>query len=147
MAELLVLNGPNLNLLGTREPKHYGETSLAVIEERLVQLAGEAAYSVAFLQSNAEHEVIDRIHRAATDGTRFIVFNPAAWTHTSIALRDALAAVALPFIEVHLSNVYAREGFRRQSYFSDMAHGVITGLGPLGYELALAAAISHLQSR
>ncbi|MDA8390128.1 MAG: 3-dehydroquinate dehydratase [Gammaproteobacteria bacterium] len=118
-----------------------------MIEDRLAQLAAETSYSIAFLQSNAEHEMIERIHRAATDGTRFIVFNPAAWTHTSIALRDALAAVALPFIEVHLSNVHAREAFRRHSYFSDLAHGVITGLGPLGYELALTAAISHLQSR
>ena len=147
MAELLVLNGPNLNLLGTREPKHYGETSLAVIEDRLAQLAAETSYSIAFLQSNSEQEAIERIHKAASDGTRFIVFNPAAWTHTSIALRDALSAVGLPFIEVHLSNVHAREAFRRHSYFSDIAQGVITGLGVLGYELALTAAISHLQSR
>ncbi len=146
MAELLVLNGPNLNLLGTREPGHYGAVTLAVIEDRLAQLAAETAYSIAFLQSNGEREMIERIHRAATDGTRFIVFNPAAWTHTSIALRDALAAVGLPFIEVHLSNIHAREKFRQRSYFSDIALGVITGLGALGYELALTAAISHLQS-
>ncbi|MHB8254115.1 MAG: type II 3-dehydroquinate dehydratase [Acidiferrobacter sp.] len=147
MAELLILNGPNLDLLGAREPRHYGETSLAVIEGRLTILAAETAHSIAFLQSNAEHELITRIHEAATDGTRFIVFNPAAFTHTSIALRDALSAVGLPFIEVHLSNVYSREPFRHHSYFSDIAVGVISGLGALGYELALTAAISHLQSR
>jgi len=147
MAELLVLNGPNLNLLGTREPRHYGEASLGVIEERLAVLAREASRSIAFLQSNAEHELIARIHEATTDGTRFIIFNPAAFTHTSIALRDALSAVGLPFIEVHLSNIHGREPFRHRSYFSDIAAGVISGLGALGYELALTAALSHLQSR
>jgi len=147
MAELLVLNGPNLNLLGTREPRHYGGESLALIEGRLSALAAESSHSIAFLQSNAEHELIARIHEAASDGTRFIVFNPAAFTHTSIALRDALSAVGLPFIEVHLSNIYNRETFRRHSYFSDIAMGVISGLGALGYELALMAAISHLQAR
>ncbi len=147
MADLLVLNGPNLNLLGTREPGVYGDTPLAMIESRLAALAAETSLSIAFLQSNAESELINRIHAAASDGTRFIVFNPAAFTHTSVALRDALAAVALPFIEVHLSNVYSREPFRRHSYFSDIAFGVISGLGALGYELALTAAISHLQSR
>lgn len=147
MAELLVLNGPNLNLLGVREPGHYGTTSLAAIEERLRTLAAETSHSIAFLQTNAEHELVTRIHEAASDGTRFIVFNPAAFTHTSIALRDALVGVGLPFIEVHLSNIYGREAFRQHSYFSDIAAGIISGLGALGYELALTAAISHLHSR
>ncbi|MHB1567031.1 MAG: type II 3-dehydroquinate dehydratase [Acidiferrobacter sp.] len=147
MVELLILNGPNLNLLGSREPHHYGEISLAVIESRLAALAADTGHSVAFLQSNAEHELIARVQLAAHDGTRFIIINPAAFTHTSIALRDALSASALPFIEVHLSNIYAREPFRRHSYFSDLAFGVISGLGALGYELALTAAISHLHTR
>ncbi len=146
MAELLVLNGPNLNLLGTREPRLYGADTLAVIEERLAALAADMGYGIAFMQSNAEHELIARIHEAATDGTRVIVFNPAAFTHTSVALRDALGAAALPFVEVHLSNISAREPFRHHSYFSDIALGTISGLGALGYELALMAAISHLQS-
>ncbi len=146
MAELLVLNGPNLNLLGTREPHHYGAETLAVIEERLAALATDMGYGIAFMQSNAEHELIARVHEAASDGTRVIVFNPAAFTHTSVALRDALEAVALPFVEIHLSNIYAREPFRHRSYFSDIALGTISGLGALGYELALMAAISHLQS-
>ena len=147
MADLLVLNGPNLNLLGTREPRHYGTDTLAVIEGRLTALAADIGHSIAFLQSNAEHELIARIHEAATDGTRAIIFNPAAFTHTSVALRDALGAVALPFIEVHLSNIHAREPFRQRSYFSDIAAGTISGLGALGYELALMAAISYLQPR
>ena len=147
MAELLVLNGPNLNLLGAREPGHYGTTSLAAIEARLTTLAADTSHSIAFLQTNAEHELVARIHEAAHDGTRFIVFNPAAFTHTSVALRDALVAVGLPFIEIHLSNIYGREAFRQHSFFSDVATGVISGLGALGYELALTAAISHLQSR
>ncbi|WP_297388267.1 type II 3-dehydroquinate dehydratase [Acidiferrobacter sp.] len=147
MADLLVLNGPNLNLLGTREPRHYGTDTLAVIEGRLTALATDIGHSIAFLQSNAEHELIARIHEAATDGTRAIIFNPAAFTHTSVALRDALGAVALPFIEVHLSNIHAREPFRQRSYFSDIAAGTISGLGALGYELALMAAISYLQPR
>ncbi len=147
MADLLVLNGPNLNLLGTREPRHYGTDTLAVIEGRLTALATDIGHSIAFLQSNAEHELIARIHEAATDGTRAIIFNPAAFTHTSVALRDALGAVGLPFIEVHLSNIHAREPFRNRSYFSDIAAGTISGLGALGYELALMAAISYLQPR
>ncbi len=147
MADLLVLNGPNLNLLGTREPRHYGTDTLAVIEGRLTALATDIGHSIAFLQSNAEHELIARIHEAATDGTRAIIFNPAAFTHTSVALRDALGAVALPFIEVHLSKIHAREPFRQRSYFSDIAAGTISGLGALGYELALMAAISYLQPR
>ena len=141
---IYVLNGPNLNLLGTREPGHYGRVTLAGIEERLRRLAGELGLAIAFRQSNAEHELIDAIHKAPAQGVAFILFNPAAFTHTSLALRDALAAVAIPFIEVHLSNVHAREPFRRHSYFSDLAVGVITGLGALGYELALRAAADRL---
>jgi 3-dehydroquinate dehydratase II len=144
MASILVLNGPNLNLLGTREPGHYGQTTLAGIEERLRHLAEELGQTISFLQSNAEHVLIDAIHQAPTQGMSFIIFNPAAFTHTSVALRDALAAVAIPFIEVHLSNVHAREPFRRHSYFSDLAAGVISGLGALGYELALRAAADRL---
>ena len=144
MAFVLVLNGPNLNLLGTREPGHYGRVTLAGIEERLCRLAADLGLAIAFRQSNAEHELIDAIHQAPGQGVSFILFNPAAYTHTSLALRDALAAVAIPFIEVHLSNVHAREAFRRHSYFSDLAVGVITGLGALGYELALRAAADRL---
>ncbi|MBK8638817.1 MAG: type II 3-dehydroquinate dehydratase [Chromatiaceae bacterium] len=144
MASILVLNGPNLNLLGTREPGHYGRTTLAGIEENLRRLAEVLGLSISFLQSNAEHELIDAIHQAPSQGVTFILFNPAAFTHTSVALRDALAAVAIPFIEVHLSNVHAREPFRRHSYFSDLAAGVISGLGALGYELALRAAADRL---
>lgn len=144
MASILVLNGPNLNLLGTREPDQYGRTTLAGIEERLRRLAKELGLNINFRQSNAEHELIDAIHHAPSQGVAFILFNPAAFTHTSVALRDALAAVAIPFIEVHLSNVHAREPFRRHSYFSDLAAGVISGLGALGYELALRAAADRL---
>jgi 3-dehydroquinate dehydratase-2 len=144
MASILVLNGPNLNLLGTREPGHYGQVTLSGIEERLRRLAAELGQCIAFRQSNAEHELIDAIHQAPAQGVVFILFNPAAFTHTSIALRDALAAVAIPFIEVHLSNVHAREPFRRHSYFSDLAVGVISGLGATGYELALRAAAERL---
>ena len=144
MARVLVLHGPNLNLLGTREPEHYGQVSLAGIDARLQALATEAGLSLDILQSNAEHELVARVHAAHDDGTAFIIINPAAFTHTSIALRDALAAVAIPFIEVHLSNVHAREPFRHRSYFSDIAVGVISGLGPSGYELALQAAATRL---
>ena len=144
MATILVLNGPNLNLLGVREPGHYGHVTLAGIEERLRGLANDLGLSLGFRQSNAEHELIDAIHQAPAQGVAFILFNPAAFTHTSIALRDALAAVAIPFIEVHLSNVHAREPFRRHSYFSDLAVGVISGLGATGYELALRAAAERL---
>ncbi len=144
MASILVLNGPNLNLLGSREPGHYGQASLAEIERRLRDQAMEQGHDLGFAQSNAEHVLIDMIHAAAHEGVRFIVFNPAAFTHTSIALRDALLAVAIPFIEVHLSNVHAREAFRRHSYFSDIATGVISGLGALGYELALSAVLNRL---
>ncbi len=144
MATILVLNGPNLNLLGTREPGIYGSETLAAIEQRLRAQAEAAGHRLLFVQSNAEHALIETVHRAAAEGVRFIVFNPAAYTHTSVALRDALLAVGLPFIEVHLSNVHAREPFRHRSYFSDVAVGVITGLGSQGYELALAAALRRV---
>lgn len=142
MARILVLNGPNLNLLGSREPGLYGQDTLADIEARLIALA--AGHQIVFLQSNAESELIDRIHQAGADGMDFILINPAALTHTSIALRDALLGVKIPFIEVHLSNVFAREAFRHHSYLSDIAVGVISGLGAHGYELALAAALRRL---
>ena len=142
MARILVLNGPNLNLLGSREPDHYGRDSLASIEATLRQQAG--AHKIDFFQSNAEAELIERIHRAGDDRVDFILINPAALTHTSVALRDALLGVAIPFIEVHLSNVFARESFRHHSYLSDVAVGVISGLGAQGYELALAAALRRL---
>lgn len=144
MPSLLVLHGPNLNLLGDRETHHYGRDSLADIDRRLRERARDAGIEVQTLQSNVESVLIDRIHAAKSDGTAFIIINPAAFTHTSVALRDALAAVRIPFIEVHLSNVHAREPFRRHSYFSDLAAGVITGLGPLVYELALEAAVRQL---
>ena len=139
---ILVLHGPNLNLLGSREPEVYGRVTLDEINRRLAKLAADAGAKLASLQSNAEAELIDRIQQASTDGTDFIIINPAAYTHTSVALRDALAAVKLPFIEVHLSNIFARETFRRESYFSDLALGVISGLGAKGYELALEYALS-----
>lgn len=145
MASILVLNGPNLNLLGSREPGHYGRDSLEQIRTRLERQAAGAGHRIEFLQSNAEHELIDAIHRAGRAGVAFIIFNPAAFTHTSVALRDALLAVAIPFIEVHLSNVHAREPFRAHSYFSDIAAGVISGLGAQGYELALRAAAARLE--
>ena len=144
MAKILVLNGPNLNLLGTREPEHYGLTSLDDIDKELTALAKKAGHELASFQSNAEHELVDRIHQAAADSVAFIIINPAAFTHTSVALRDALAGVAIPFIEIHLSNIFAREEFRQQSYFSDLAVGVISGLGAQGYELALNAALNKL---
>jgi 3-dehydroquinate dehydratase-2 len=143
MARILVLNGPNLNLLGSREPGHYGHDTLASIEQRLKDKAGE--HTLEFFQSNAEHELVERVHRAGADGVAFILINPAALTHTSVALRDALLGVAIPFIEVHLSNVFAREAFRHRSYLSDVAVGVISGLGAHGYELGLAAALARLE--
>jgi len=146
MATILVLNGPNLNLLGTREPKHYGKTTLADIDQRLGAQAKAAGHQIVSFQSNAEAELVERVHRASSENVAFIIINPAAFTHTSVALRDALAAVAIPFIEVHLSNIHAREAFRRHSYFSDLAAGVISGLGAQGYELALAAAINQLET-
>lgn len=147
MADILVLNGPNLNLLGTREPAVYGTNTLERISQNLVQLASDAGLLLKNFQSNAEHRLIDRIHQASEDGVRFIIINPAAFTHTSVALRDALLGVAIPFIEVHLSNVHRRESFRHHSYFSDVAEGVITGLGPKGYELALAVVVETLTSQ
>jgi 3-dehydroquinate dehydratase-2 len=144
MAPILVLNGPNLNMLGTREPGHYGRETLESIRIRLEAQAGAAGHRIEFVQSNAEHALIDAVHNAPRDGAAFIIINPAAYTHTSIALRDALLAVAIPFIEVHLSNIHAREPFRARSYFSDIAVGVITGLGAQGYELALHAAMTRL---
>lgn len=147
MARILILNGPNLNLLGSREPQHYGQDTLESIEARLSQLAHAAGHELAFEQSNAEHELIETIHRAGDGGASFIIFNPAAFTHTSIALRDALLGIGTPFIEVHLSNVHAREEFRKHSFFSDIAEGVISGLGAQGYELALQAVIQRLSAK
>lgn len=142
MAHILVLNGPNLNLLGSREPGLYGDTTLADVEKTL---AGQAVgHRISFFQSNAEHALIDRIHQAGAEGIGFVLINPGGLTHTSVALRDALLGVAIPFIEVHISNVFAREPFRHRSYLSDVAVGVISGLGPHGYELALAAALRRL---
>ena len=144
MAKILVLHGPNLTLLGTREPDVYGRTTLGDIDTELARSAQMAGHELASLQSNAEHVLIERVHAAAHDGTAFILINPGAFTHTSIALRDALTAIAIPFVEVHLSNVHAREAFRRHSYFSDIAIGVIAGFGADSYRLALAAAIQRL---
>lgn len=144
MAKILALHGPNLNLLGVREPDIYGRETLADINAALAEQAQAAGHELGWYQSNAEHELIGRIHQARDDQTALIVFNPGAFTHTSIALRDALAAVAIPFIEVHLSNVYAREPFRRHSYLADIAVGVIGGFGSDSYRLALDAAIRRL---
>jgi 3-dehydroquinate dehydratase II len=144
MAQILVLNGPNLNLLGQREPAVYGNETLTKIGERLLETAQTAGKTLEFSQYNAEHQLLERIHDALADDTAFIIINPAAYTHTSIALRDALLGVAIPFIEVHLSNVYQREEFRHRSYLSDIAVGVIAGLGSQGYDLALAAALTRL---
>ncbi|GAB3340526.1 MULTISPECIES: type II 3-dehydroquinate dehydratase [Chromohalobacter] len=144
MAKLLVLNGPNLNLLGTREPGVYGTTTLEDIRLHLTQRAFDAGHQLEWLQSNAEHQLVERVHAARDDGTDFILINPAAFTHTSVALRDALTGVAIPFIELHLSNVHAREPFRAHSYFSDVARGVIAGFGADSYELALEAALRQL---
>jgi 3-dehydroquinate dehydratase II len=141
MPKILVIHGPNLNLLGARETQHYGNDTLAAIDQRLADQAQRAGATLSSFQSNAEAPLIERIHAAKSDETAYIIINPAAFTHTSVALRDALAAVRIPFIEVHLSNVHAREPFRQHSYFSDLAAGVIVGLGPLGYELALEAAL------
>lgn len=146
MAQILVLHGPNLNLLGEREPEVYGRASLADIDAELGALAASAGHALSCLQSNAEHVLVERIHAARLDGTDFILINPGAFTHTSIALRDALAAVRIPFIELHLSNVHAREPFRRHSYLSDLAVGVICGLGVDSYRLALRAALTRLDA-
>ncbi|MGN6313043.1 MAG: type II 3-dehydroquinate dehydratase [Rhodanobacteraceae bacterium] len=147
MANLLVLHGPNLNLLGEREPGIYGRTTLAQIDAQLGARAQTVGHTLHSFQSNAEHELIGRIHQARNDGTAFILINPAGLTHTSVSLRDALAAVAIPFIEVHLSNPYAREMFRRHSYLSDLAVGVIAGFGAESYHLALEAAMSRLRPK
>jgi 3-dehydroquinate dehydratase II len=141
MPAILVLHGPNLNLLGERETEHYGRETLEAIDGRLQALGRKAGVEVRCFQSNHEGALIDRIQAAKSDETAYIVFNPAGFTHTSVALRDALAAVRIPFIEVHLSNVHAREPFRRHSYFSELAAGVICGLGPVGYEVAIEAAL------
>ena len=147
MAKLLVLSGPNLNLLGTREPGIYGSATLAEIESDLRARAATAKHELECFQSNAEHALIDRIQATRNDGTAFILINPAGYTHTSVALRDALAAVGTPFIEVHLSNPHAREPFRHKSLFTDLAVGVVAGFGPLSYGLALAAAMHRLAPR
>jgi 3-dehydroquinate dehydratase-2 len=144
MARILLLNGPNLNLLGVREPGIYGSATLPSIEAKLAGLAQAAGHELVAFQSNAEHELIGKIHAAKRDGIVFVVINPGAYTHTSIALRDAFLGVAVPFIEVHLSNVFGREAFRQHSYLSDIAIGCIVGLGPIGYELALKAACARL---
>jgi len=144
MAKILVLNGPNLNLLGQREPEVYGRETLAIINQGLVAQGLTAGHEVVTLQSNAEHVLIDRIHQARAEGVRFIIINPGALTHTSIALRDALLGVAIPFIEIHISNVHSREDFRQHSYLADVAVGVISGLGVQGYDLALQAAMARV---
>lgn len=141
MKKILVLHGPNLNLLGSREPNVYGSVTLDEINEKLLKLAEENGATLSHLQSNSEAALIERVQQARADKVDFIVINPAAFTHTSVALRDALAAVAIPFVEVHLSNVFARESFRKESYFSDIAVGVISGLGAAGYEFALQYAL------
>ena len=146
MATILALHGPNLNLLGSREPEVYGSTTLDDINRQLTARCIAAGHHLLALQSNAEYELIDRIHDARDEGVEFILINPAAFTHTSVALRDALLAVAIPFIEVHLSNVHSREQFRSHSYFSDIAIGVICGFGAQSYDLALSAALTHLEA-
>ena len=146
MSDLLLINGPNLNLLGAREPEKYGRSSLKDIENTLEIMAQQEGHSLACFQSNAEHELINRIHKASNECIEYILINPGAFTHTSIAIRDALLGVEIPFIEIHLSNVHKRENFRHQSYFSDIASGIIIGLGAQGYELALQAALTELSS-
>ncbi len=146
MSRILLLNGPNLNLLGSREPEVYGSTTLADIVSSATERARALGHELDAFQSNAEHELVDRVQAAASDGTGFIVFNPGAFTHTSIALRDAFLAVGLPFIELHLSNVFARESFRHKSYFSDIAAGCLFGFGAQGYAFAIDAADRHLNS-
>lgn len=147
MASILLLNGPNLNLLGKREPGHYGSLTLAEIEARLVTLATQQHHTLSCYQTNVEGLLVDRIHQAMDERVEYILINPGAYTHTSIAIRDALLGVAIPFIEIHLSNVHRREPFRHHSYLSDIADGVILGLGALGYELALYAAIQKLNKQ
>ena len=147
MSKILVLNGPNLNLLGTREPEHYGRVTLEQINAKAKAVAKEAGVALIAMQSNAEHELVQYVQEANSQGVDFIIFNPAAFTHTSIALRDAVIASGIPLIEVHLSNIHKREEFRRHSYFSDIAHGVICGLGAYGYIAAIHAAIEFLNSK
>ena len=147
MATILVLHGPNLNMLGEREPDIYGRATLADINQGLERLARERGHHLLHMQSNAEYELVERVQDARHEGVNFILINPAAFTHTSVALRDALAAVNIPFIEIHLSNTHAREEFRQLSYFSDLAQGVICGLGAQGYEYALRAALNMLEQR
>jgi len=143
MSNFLLLNGPNLNLLGTREPEIYGNTSLADIESQLLRICLEANHSLDSFQSNAEHDLVNKIHEAKDANVKCIIFNPGAFTHSSIALRDALSGIDIPFIEVHISNIYSREDFRQKSYLSDIAEGVISGLGTEGYELALTVALKR----
>ena len=145
--DILLLNGPNLNMLGSREPELYGAQTLDDIVKHLTQLADEAGLSLDHHQDNSEVGLIDKIHAASSNGTKYIIINPAAFTHTSVALRDALLAVGIEFTEIHLSNVYKREEFRKKSYFSDIAQGVISGFGSQGYEFAMSAAIKHIESR
>lgn len=147
MATILVLHGPNLNLLGEREPDIYGHTTLAAIDQQLQQLAQAKGHHLLSMQSNAEYELVERIQEARHEGVHFILLNPAAFTHTSVAIRDALSGVNIPFIEIHLSNTHAREAFRQHSYFSDIAEGVICGLGPQGYELGLRAAFQAIEQQ
>ena len=147
MPKLLLLNGPNLNLLGTREPEVYGSDRLEDIEARSEQVAAKLGHSLESFQSNAEHELIDRVQQAAGDGVAFIILNPGGFTHTSVALRDALLAVGIPFIELHLSNTFAREAFRHKSYFSDIAQSCLFGCGAVGYELAVRAASNFVAGK
>lgn len=144
MAKLLVINGPNLNLLGQREPELYGALSLGDLERRLVDKAAGEGHELVCFQSNAEADLIERIHQAGADETDLVIINPGAYTHTSVALRDAFLGVSIPFVEVHISNIHARETFRKESYLSDIALGVITGFGPIGYEFAIEAAVECL---
>ena len=146
MAKILLLHGPNLNLLGTREPELYGHDTLDLINQRATGIARDAGHELIAKQSNAEHELVNVLQEASREGVEFIVFNPAAYTHTSIAIRDAMIASKIPFIEIHLSNIFQREKFRHHSYLSDIAQGVICGVGAKGYELAVQAAISHLET-
>jgi 3-dehydroquinate dehydratase-2 len=144
---ILVINGPNLNLLGSRETRHYGKDTLKAINVRLAKRAKAARVRLATYQSNSESELVERIQQARGGGVDFIIINPAAYTHTSVAMRDALAAVGIPFVEVHLSNVFARESFRRESYFTDLAVGIVGGLGAMGYELALEFALQYSRKK
>ena len=147
MAKILVLHGPNLNLLGTREPQHYGLSTLEEINQLVSDMASEAGHILTAKQSNAEHMLVEFVQSAAAEGVDYIVINPAAYTHTSVALRDALIASKIPFVEVHLSNVYKREDFRHRSYFSDIAQGVVSGFGAQGYEFGIRAALTYLQNQ